>query len=75
HSNDNPSCIYNLYHSSGPYSGFALLQANIGSIPIDVSGALGGVPDYYNVENDCGAGGTAVSNTVGEFSFGIVPGA
>ncbi|MEZ4513883.1 MAG: hypothetical protein R3C62_18595 [Chloroflexota bacterium] len=72
--NDNPSCTYNLYHSSSPYSGFSLSLADIGNAPVDISGDIGGAPDYYYVAVDCGSGETAVSNTVGEFPFAIVPG-
>ena len=73
-SNENPSCTYNLFHSSNPYSGFTLLQANMGTAPFDISGAMGGAPDFYYVEVDCGVGGTAVSNTAGEFTFVSIPG-
>ncbi|MCA9952766.1 MAG: DNRLRE domain-containing protein [Anaerolineales bacterium] len=72
--NETPNCIYNLDQSSMPYSGFTESQADIGPSPIDISSDIGGVPDYYYVEDNCGAGGTAVSNTVAEFSFDIVPG-
>ena len=73
-SNEVPGCIYNLYHSNSPYSGFTLSMPDIDTAPIDISADIGSVPDYYYVEANCGAGGTAVSNTVGEFSFSIVPG-
>jgi uncharacterized repeat protein (TIGR02543 family) len=72
-SNDVPSCTYNLYHSLLPYSSFGVLVADMGTT-YPMIGNLGGAPDYYYVGVDCGAGETAVSSTVGEFSFTIVPG-
>lgn len=73
-SNDVPSCTYNLYHSLLPYSSFGVLVADMGTTPYNMSSDIGGAPDFYYVGVDCGAGGTAVSATVGEFSFAIVPG-
>jgi uncharacterized repeat protein (TIGR01451 family) len=73
-SNEAPSCIYSLYHSLLPYSGFSVLVADMTTTTYPITDAIGGVPDYYYVEVDCGGSATAVSATVGEFSFTIVPG-
>ncbi|MEM7114187.1 MAG: choice-of-anchor Q domain-containing protein [Chloroflexota bacterium] len=73
-SNEMPNCMYNLRDSFLPYEAFDMLVENMGTEPFDITGAIGDVPDYFRVDIDCGLGGTDVSNTVGEFSFEIMPG-
>ncbi len=57
-----------------PYSGFTWLTSDPANY--DGSGSLTSVEinDFYYLIVECGVGGTAVSNKVGEFTFALVPG-
>ncbi|MCA9949065.1 MAG: hypothetical protein KDE48_05430, partial [Anaerolineales bacterium] len=67
------SCSESLYRSGTPYTGHTWLTDNPANY--DGSGSLSSVEVnyFYYLFVDCD-GSTAVSNTVGEFTFAIVPG-
>lgn len=71
---DQSLCTESLHRSELPYGGFSWLTDDPANY--DGSGSLTsvGLNYFYYLNVDCGVGGTAVSNTVGEFTFTIVPG-
>jgi len=70
-----PVSEYQIWRSSSPYSGFALLQGGLTSPGLDVT--IDPLTNYYYEVRALGASGgqpLAVSNRIGVFSFALVPG-
>lgn len=74
--NDNPGCLYNVYHNTSPYTGHTLLQGSMNALTFSINSYVGDpmINHYFYIEVTC-SGVTAFSNEVGEFDFLLKPGA
>ena len=74
---DAANCSLDLFSSTAPYSGFAILVAGEMGTSYDVASTAGNPAMntfYYVQANGCSNGSTAVSPTFGEFDFALEPG-
>ena len=75
---ESANCLFDVYSSTQPYSGYALLVTYLSGLSYDApAGTVGDVDNhtfYYVTAYACGGVETAVSNTVAEFDFALTPG-
>ena len=70
-SDEAANCSYTVYRSSSPYSGFTAWQNNLNVLTISDFDGLSNNTFYYVEATACSGGETAVSNTVGAFTFAL----
>jgi hypothetical protein len=71
------NCQFAVEESANPYASYSVLATGLSGTMHSFAGTIGdpGTNTFYRVRaTACGSTNTAVSNTVGEFDFTVVPG-